>query len=257
MNDSSIVVLNSKFRTADSNSSSNFTISIGQSVSIKQIVVKSVSMPNSFYNINSSNNVAFVNLIGLGTYVIIVPVGQYNLANFLIALQTLLTGIDLGATVVQNPVTLKLDFTFSWPAQFSTQSNSPLSKVLGTYTTNTGDPTAYPVIPATSFSANALTDLSGVRNVYICSRVLGQGVNSILQSGDNLPMILNMPVTEPFGAVVYFESNETVLTLKSYKQTQNLQFIDLTLRGENSEVLDINGSEWSVTLLVYYNKIIT
>ena len=137
MNESSIVVLNSKFRTADSASSSNFQISIGQSVSIKQIVVKSVSMPNSFYNINSSNNVAFLNLIGLGTYVVLVPEGQYNLADFLTTLNTLLTAIDIGSSVVQNPLTLKLDFSFSYPAQFSTQSNSPLTKVMGTYINNT------------------------------------------------------------------------------------------------------------------------
>ena len=255
MNESSIVVLNSKFRTADSASSSNFQISIGQSVSIKQIVVKSVSMPNSFYNINSSNNVAYLSLIGLGTYVVLVPEGQYNLADFLTTLNTLLTAIDIGASVVQNPLTLKLDFSFSYSAQFATV-DSPLTKVMGTYINNIGIPAYYPAVASPTFSAFALPDLSGIRNVYICSRVLGQGVNSILQAGDNLPMILNLAVTEPFGAVVYYEANETLLDLKTYKQLQNCQFIDLTLRGENMEVLDINGSEWSVTLIVYYNKII-
>ena len=86
MSNSLIMVLNSKFRTADSNSSSDFTISIGQSISIKQMVIQSVTLPNTVYNIDSSNNVGFITLIGLGTYVILVPVGQYNLADFLITL---------------------------------------------------------------------------------------------------------------------------------------------------------------------------
>lgn len=253
MSNSLIMVLNSKFRTADSASVSDFTISIGQSISINQSVVQAVTLPNTVYNINDTNNVAFVNLIGLGTYVILVPVGQYNLVDFITALQTLLSGIDIGATVVQNPLTLKLDFTFSYPASFSTQSNSPLSKVLGTYVNNTGSPVSYPAIPVTSFSAFALPNLTGLRNIYICSRILGQGVNSILENGVNLPLVLNMPNTAPFGSVNYFECNETLLNLKTYKQGQNTQYIDIQLRDIDGNIIDLNGQEWGMTMLVYYD----
>ena len=247
MSNSLIMVLNSKFRTPDSASVSDFTISIGQSV------VQSVSLPNTIYNINDTNNVAFVNLIGLGTYVILVPVGQYNMAQFLLTLQGLLSAIDIASTVVQNPLTLKLDFTFTWPAQFSTQSNSPLSKVLGTYVNWNGSSIAYPAIPATSFSAFALPNLTGLRNIYICSRILGQGVNSILENGVNLPLVLNMPNTVSFGSVNYFECNETLLNLKTYTQGQNTQYIDIQLRDIDGNIIDLNGQEWGMTMLVYYD----
>jgi hypothetical protein len=246
------MVLNSKFRTPDSTSVSDYTISIGQSISIKQSVVQTVSLPNTVYNINDTNNVGFVNLIGLGTYVILVPKGQYNLAQFLLTLQGLLSAIDIGATVVQNPLTLKLDFTFSYPAQFSTLANSPLSKVIGTYINWTENPVAYPVAPVTSFSAYALPNLTGIRNIYICSRILGQGVNSILENGVNLPLVLNMPNSVPFGSVNYFQCNETLLNLKTYKQGQNTQYIDIQLRDIDGNIIDLNGEDWSLTMLVYY-----
>jgi len=253
MSDSSIVVLNSKYRTLDSASSSNFTISIGQSISIKQIVVKSVSLPNTFYNITDTNNVGIINLTGLGTYIVLVPVGQYTLATFLTQLQTLLTAIDIASTVVQNPLTKKLEFTFSYLAQWDTSSASPLSRVMGTYLQPA---TVYPAVPVASFSAAGFTDLSGIRNVFICSRILGQGFNSILQEGRNLPMILNMPMEAGFGDVCYYSSNEVNLDLKQYKSYQNIQLCDLTLRGDDGELLNNNGAEWSITLLVYYEKII-
>lgn len=251
MSNSLIMVLNSKFRTPDSASVSDFTISIGQSISIKQSVVQSVTLPNTVYNINDTNNVGFLNLIGLGTYVVLVPVGQYNLAQFLLTLQGLLTAIDIASTVVQNPLTLKLDFTFSYPAQWATDSTSPLSKVLGTYI-NWNQP-HYPAVPANSFSAYALPNLTGIRNVYICSRILGQGVNSLLENGVNLPLVLNMPMTEPFGSVNYFECNETLLNLKTYKQGQNTQYIDIQLRDIDGNIIDINGAEWQLAMLVYYD----
>lgn len=251
MSNSLIMVLNSKFRTPDSASVSDFTISIGQSISIKQSVVQSVTLPNTVYNINDTNNVGFLNLIGLGTYVVLVPVGQYNLAQFLLTLQGLLTAIDIASTVVQNPLTLKLDFTFSYPSQWATDSSSPLSKVLGTYI-NWNQP-YYPVVPANNFSAPSLPNLTGIRNVYVCSRILGQGVNSLLENGVNLPLVLNMPMTEPFASVKYFECNETLLNLKTYKQGQNTQYIDIQLRDIDGNIINLNGSEWQITMLVYYD----
>ena len=255
MSNSLIMVLNSKFRTADSNSSSDFTISIGQSISIKQMVIQSVTLPNTVYNINSNNNVGFLNLIGLGTYVILVPEGQYNLADFLTTLTSLLTAVDIGSSVVQNPLTLKLDFSFSYPAQFSTQSNSPLSKVLGTYINWGTTPLYYPATPANTFSANGFTDLSGTRNFYICSRTLGQGTNSILQSGANLPLLLNLQNTAGFGDINYWQNNETRLSLKSYKQYQNAQFIDIQVRDIDGNIVDLNGAEWGMTMLIYYELV--
>jgi hypothetical protein len=52
MSFSTILNINSKYRTVDSLSSTNFNISVGQSINIKQMVVKNVTLPNTSYNIN-------------------------------------------------------------------------------------------------------------------------------------------------------------------------------------------------------------
>ena len=249
MSNSLIMVLNSKFRTPDSTSSTDFTISIGQSISIKQSVIQSVSLPNTMYNITDKNNVTYLER-NLGTYIIIIPVGQYNIANLIIELQTQLTTIDIASTVVLNPLTLKLDFTFSLPSRFTCDAFSPLSNVIGTFAFNQ---THYPTVASISFSAFALPDLTGLRNIYICSRILAQGINSILENGVNLPLVLNIPNTAPFGSVNYYESNETLLNLKTYKQGQNTQFIDIQLRDVDKNIIDLNGQEWSISMLIYYD----
>ena len=245
------MVLNSKFRTADSNSSSDFTISIGQSISIKQMVIQSVTFPNTVYNITDKNNVGGLEY-NTGTYNITIPIGQYNLAEFIVALQTALTVIDIGSVVSQNPLTQKLEFTFSMPARFTCDIFSPLSKVIGVSAFNK---THYPTVASASFSALALPDLSGTRNFYICSRTLGQGTNSILQSGNNLPLLLNLQNTAGFGDINYWQNNETRLSLKSYKQYQNAQFIDVQVRDIDGVIVDLNGAEWGMTMLIYYELV--
>lgn len=251
MSNSLIMVLNSKFRTADSYSSSNFTISIGQSISIKQMVIQSISLPNTVYNITAQNNVGSLEY-NLGTYNITIPIGQYNLAEFIVALQDELTTIDIGSSVSQNPLTQKLEFTFSLSARFVCDSFNPLSKVIGVSTFNQ---MYYPMVASSSFSASALPDLSGTRNFYICSRTLGQGTNSILQSGDNLPLLLNLQNSVGFGDINYWQNNETRLSLKSYKQYQNAQFIDIQVRDIDGVIVDLNGAEWGMTMLIYYELV--
>ena len=243
-----IMVINSKFRTADSASSSNFTVSICHSIPIKQMVIQSVTLPNTVYNITDKNNVGFMEYNN-NTYNLLIPVGQYNLAEFIMALQAQLTVVDIGSVVSQNPVTQKLEFVFSLPARFLNSMYSPLSKVIGVAIFNQ---LYYPLVLSTSFSAETLPNLSGTNNFYICSRTLGQGTNSILQNGANLPLLLNLPNTAGFGSINYWENNETRLALKTYKAYQNAQLIDIQIRDIDGDIIDLNGADWGITFLIYY-----
>ena len=97
-----------------------------------------------------------------------------------------------------------------------------------------------------------LPNLTGIREVFICSRTLAQGVNSLLQNGVNLPMILVMPNNVPFGSVNTYQSNDNMLDIKTYKQLQNIQYIDIQVRDGDNNIIDLNGENWSMTLILYY-----
>ena len=249
MSYSTILNLNSKYRTTDSNSSSDFNISIGQSINIKQAVLKTVIMPNSMYNITSRNNqFTYFDTVNHG---IIIPVGQYSISLLVSTLQTAIQSTDPLATVVQDPVTNKLVFTFTVPTKiYVGVSYSTLPEFIGFNIPNFIG--LYPVGSTTTIYAPNLPNLSGVREVFICSRTLAQGVNSLLQNGVNLPMILVMPNVVPFGAINAYQSNDNMLDIKTYKNLQNIQFIDIQLRNLDNEIIDLNGENWSMTLILYY-----
>jgi hypothetical protein len=252
MSFSTILNINSKYRTVDSLSSTNFNISVGQSINIKQMVVKNVTLPNTSYNINSSNNQlrwVYNSSNKLST----LPVGQYNLVELASALQTAFIVYDVGATVTINPLTQKLVYHFSLPTQILLNSNSPLAYLIGF---NLNNVVAYPAVAGVNFTAPTLSNLSGIRNFFVCSRTLAQGFNSVLQNGTNLPMILAMPNTVPFGSLNHYISNDILLDVKSYKQLQNVQYCDIQIRDEDNNIIDLNGEEISLSLLIYYDLVL-
>lgn len=115
---------------------------------------------------------------------------------------------------------------------------------------------AYPAVAGVNFTAPTLSNLSGIRNFFVCSRTLAQGFNSVLQNGTNLPMILAMPNTVPFGSLNHYISNDILLDVKSYKQLQNVQYCDIQIRDEDNNIIDLNGEEISLSLLIYYDLVL-
>ena len=61
-----------------------------------------------------------------------------------------------------------------------------------------------------------------------------------------------MPNVVPFGAINAYQSNDNMLDIKTYKNLQNIQFIDVTLRDLDNNIIDLNGENWSMTLILYY-----
>jgi hypothetical protein len=69
-------------------------------------------------------------------------------------------------------------------------------------------------------------------------------------------MILAMPNTVPFGSLNHYISNDILLDVKSYKQLQNVQYCDIQIRDEDNNIIDLNGEEISLSLLIYYDLVL-
>jgi hypothetical protein len=61
MTETNFVIINSKFRNVSSKSTSDFIYSLGESLEVSDIAVKSVSMVNAEYNIKAGHNTLVVN----------------------------------------------------------------------------------------------------------------------------------------------------------------------------------------------------
>ena len=247
MANSTLAIINSKHRLLESVSSSNFSYNIGTAIEIQEIALKSVSLPNTGYNINKFNNIFNYNVGGVDK-TIIIPVGQYNLADLITKMVALMLVQGVVTTITQNPQTYKL--TFNFPA-VSVIYVAPtlLSYYLGF---NIPNITSYPTISIASIIAPNVPNLQGSNNYYIASRTLGQGVNALLFNAvQNLAIIAVIPNNVPYGSIIQYMPSDILLDLKLYASKQNIQQIDLVILDTNLNVVDLNGADVELTFKCY------
>ena len=243
----SFVVINSKYRTPESRSSTDFTYSIGQSLEVKAVAVKSISIPVLQYNITSLNNSLTVSY-GAGIVTgIKIPVAQYNMTTFRATLQEILrvTISDDTLTITQDALTKKLTFTADTvPFQFYRDTYSPLSKIIGLPPSDIPVNTLQLVCPQ-------LPNLGGLKNYYLTSRILSQGFNGVFQNGRQIPLVMTIPIAVPWGTVEHYEPDGFQLNIKKYNRPQNIQMIDIQILDEDLSPVDLNGADIEMVIKIY------
>lgn len=249
----SFLVISSKHRNADSRSVSDFTFSIGQSLECTAVAVKSVSIPNVQYNINANNNTLRVYTDDVGTFVTLtLPVGQYDITTFMADLQALLRTATGDVTLVITRSTLTDMLTVTTTTQdikFSIDPvESPLGKVIGM---GSGDDETFPLLVASSVTSPFLHNLSGLQNYYLSSRALSQGYNGIFKSGDQIPLVMAIPIDVEHGFTEHYEPTDLLLNIKKYRRPQNIQWIDIKIYDKDLNVVDLLGQDIEIVLKIY------
>lgn len=234
--------VSSSERSADSISSSHFWVSYpnnGTLAKVVSIVVKHVSFPNVFYNINTTNNEFIFSMAGGSNESKIVPEGQYTMSELIAYLNTELNGIGI---LTQNTTTSKLTITASgFP--FDLQESSML-KVLG-FKPSSGNPSSHiaPNVP----------QLQGVQQVFIKSRVLSKGTNFIdANKKQEQSIVIMIPNDVPWGSIKHYETTHDELDVINYESQNSLQEVDVQLVDGNGNELNLQGQDMSMILKVYY-----
>ena len=236
---SSILNINSDFRTTTSISPSNFEINLGQALNIKEVVIKNITIPNTVYNVTELNNLFAWQDSTL--HQLSIPIGNYDITSLMETIRILSSD---AFSWLLNPASGKVELTFSLVSRIYCDGIGQLIGLQG----QTG---TYPDTFRFNIILKYVPNLTAVRNFYVCSRTLGQGVNSILVNGANLPIIAILPNNVSFGGINQYLSNDSLLELKVFSAQQNLQYIDIQIRGDNGQILDFNGSSFQMNVLIY------
>lgn len=236
------LVINSKNRTSDSKSSTNFTYYIGQPIIVSNIVLKSISIPNTCYNITSKNNTLVVNING-SIQTIVITEGQYTLLqliNFLEA-KFLLYGSILNIT--QNPNTDRLTFTSNVLFEIVLSAFNTLNIVLGFLN----------ILDSPSLVKTTINQpkLQGPLNFYIISKVLGIGSNGRFSRGVQDAYLMSIPNKSEYGFVNFYEPPILDTAIQSYTTGINAQFIDIQITDSDLVELDLNGADIEIVYKLY------
>ena len=240
-----LLQINSKDKSNDQMNNNDFKVNYGNNEEIhnvNRIVLKSVDIPNVFYNVNEYNNI-FKHPMGAET---VIPVGQYSLDDLILVLKTLDSRI---LDIVLNSVTKKLDFTFTTSTHFLGEKDGNLIAPLLGITKTDVDNFGSPITP------QGFPNLAGISEVYIHSMACCDGNNLITANGINHGVLAVVPITVPFGAVEHHQSSHPELDhydKASLKSGSSLREIDIQVKDSSGNLLDLGGLNINIVLKVFH-----
>jgi hypothetical protein len=225
--------------TLKSNVSFNFKNILRDEADIiySTIGISSAQIPVSYFTINEYNNILTT---GLGN--ITITKGNYNASTLRAELATRLIAVGItGMVVTINASTGRLVFTASIPFTFLSCS---AFDILGF------DNTTYTSV-ANIINAPYLLNLLGIQQLRINSSALACSNSNSTQMGESNLIGVVQSTAPPFGMILY--ANQTSY---SVLRSKNISLIDIQVLDENSNYVDFNNVDWTITLqLTTYRRI--
>lgn len=240
-NGSSFIFVNSADRLYGN--SSNFTVNINDSLpnAEKDLSLNYLSINKSWYPINSNNN-TFTLLGATGQavpYTATLLNGVYNATTFIAEMNTVLDALGVSGstfTPAYSSSTGKMTITSSNLTEFSIVSNTKNNRYLG-------------MSPSTTVSSASgvwtspnVIDLAGSAFVDVYTNLPLASVNT--RNIDHGLLVRVYPTASQFEQIVYTKADFNYIRLL----TDRLNQITFTLRDDNGDILDLNGTEWACTL---------
>lgn len=243
------LIVNSQDRSTNpGNTNENFSIAITQDKigPIKKWAIGSVTIPYSWYSIDSTNNV-FEFIRGPSFSFTLSP-GNYTYSELATALQTGMNTLDANAyTVTYNTITSK--FTIAGAANFTMDftGTSNMKKVLG-FPNNSYTGT-------NSYTASNVAIISNPFNIIITSDKLRQITTDMGWVNINGEYIRSNVITnflvngDPGNVMTFYNSTNDIKwhnTLRHY-----IHNIDFQLRDGNdyNKIMDLNGVNWLIEII--------
>ena len=251
-----IVRISSHDRTSDSKSQYDFKIATNDYFlnQIRKVIVKSVSIPNTQYNVSTVNDTLTYD-IGGGDTSVSIPVGQYaSPSDVLDALAaSLLAGPDaIVMTHTVDALTAKAELTFGVPIILKRGTNGAQSEV-GTSTIahviGLGD------VDTASLLVHQmpdLPDLSGLKKVYVSSAVLSSTSSTVSSNRVQSNVYTEVSMDVPFGYYKHRTVDDmTTSDERTVTVPNNLSTIDIKLLDEKLRPVDLNGHDCYISLKVF------
>lgn len=220
-----------------------------QTQNVKRILVKDILVPNVFYNVRDGKNGSLNNVLnfdepGPGPLSITVPQGQYSTSTLIPVLETLMNLQLVSGTVAitQDSISGLLTFTFTGTTAFI-DSTSPMAPVLGISTTGVASGVIVSDFPPA---------LNGIQMVYVHSRDVADAHLIDADSG-LISVVENVSFNNvPYGSYAHRQNSDDELALIDYTQPRNINKINIVLRDDLGNILDIGTKEMTVVLKAFF-----
>lgn len=196
--------------------------------------ITSASIPVSYYNVNNNNNLIVYDTSST-VYRVTIPIGNYTVNQLVATLNSILTNF----TVTYNDQTNKMMFIHN-------SLNYTFRYEIGFYSTAfelLGFSKYSQISVARVLSSNICCNLEPIRMFCICSNLPTGNMNNSNPLKQNI--LCQIPVDQSkYGVVNYI--NPTRFKCNLY--TNIINSVEIMIADQNSNMIDLNGVNWSITL---------
>lgn len=209
----------------------------------KKVELYNVTLPNTIYNITSTNNIIYFSE-GSTPLTAIITSGAYNSSTIVAAIGSAMTSASVNSytyTTTFNSTTFLLTITStgSFSLTFSTNTLNSAGYILG-FTTNTSS--------GTSQTGNQVIQLNQPLFYYITINQFPICVKSTNQN-DMATFVFSSTVNA--GDVENYNILQRYCEISTY-DSQNLSEIDVKLSLANNQIANLNGGDWIMILKIIY-----
>lgn len=219
----SILIIDSKDRDSQSNSTSDFFISSINYQNINKFTIKEIQIPISWYNIRPTQQNIYIN-----NTLITIPSQSYTATSLLTQLQTLLSGY----TITYNSSTLK--FTFSLGTNFimnCSQWDVGMLKILGF---NNSD-----LSGSNTYTSQNMINMNPDTKITLHSSLCQKIDNTIVYSDYRSKLLLDIPIFSNLNTYQLFQPINPITF--NFKSELDINKIDFNLRDKQNNIIDLNG----------------
>jgi hypothetical protein len=240
--------INSRYRSKDSLSSTDFYYQLGTSEVIDNVYRLALTRFSCLYmfpNIESSHN-TLVSNIG----VVVIPVGQYTA----VQLAALLSGTVIGGTFTVNETTNLFELTANPESNCTIDPSDPRN----TLCSFIGITSTISVPASETRSCQTFPNLGGPKSIYVeCPSVCQSNcIDGNPASGGYLPLLETIPLAQtPYGYVVNYHTNDLVSSDVDFRKAITLRRIHIRLTDSHTNALTLpSNQEVDIILKVFYKS---
>ena len=201
------------------------------------IGLTNLTIPNTIYNFNSSNN--SITFTQGTTETVSVSVGNYSASTLTDALNTAITAEGLDITVSfdeENAV-----FTFTGGSAFTIDSATMFRQL--------GLKDQLPTTSSTSYTATQVCDFAGATNLYV--RIRNLSMNNLDSRGKTSNIIASIVNNVNYGDYIFYTPPEVLYFMISEQQVSH---IDIEITDQEGNLIQLNGASFNMTLSIHFVK---
>lgn len=200
------------------------------------ISVLSAQIPCSYYNVNENNNKLIYSVNNGGLIHIDIDPRNYNINTLITELKSHMNGFQ----ITYNNMTGKLLFEHhTHDTKF--HSESTCFEILGF--SNKDHVSTF----GTTIESDIVVNLYTVQMIQIASdNFILDNIDSYNPNNSNI--LQSLPVTSAFGSIIHYSNLHDLQS--EINSTRNLTNLHIMLLNQNDEVIQLNGSHWSIVLLL-------